>query len=202
MKKQDRSLYLTAALLCGAILVALVSAFALILMEDGKGAPKEEPQIRIEYEKEVLAASARYGVSPARIYAVIQTESSFRPTVVSKSGAVGLMQMLPSTYNEQCAKRGEPYDPEDLKDPATNIDYCTEYLKQLYDMTGSWDHAHLAYHAGIGNLRRWLADPACSGDGRTLKVIPVKQSEIYLERINAALAAYDRALAEQEKQDI
>ena len=202
MRKSDRTLYLTAILLCFAVLTLLLSAVYLIFRQPTTEPPSKESQPQIVYGAEVRAASLRYDVSASRIYAVIQTESSFRPTVVSKSGAVGLMQMLPSTYKEQCAKRGADFDAEDLKDPAVNIDYCTEYLKQLYDMTGSWDLAHLAYHAGIGNVRRWLADPACSSDGKTLDVIPIKASQTYLERINAAFAAYDRVLAEEEKQDI
>ena len=195
MKKNDRAIYVTAALLCAAVIVALLSAAYLVLQEPARDPSDQEQSPRMEYEQEVMAASLRQGVPVARIYAVIQTESSFRPTVVSSAGAVGLMQMLPSTYEEQCAKRGAFYDPEDLKDPAVNIDYCTEYLRELYDMTGSWDLAHLAYHAGIGNVRRWLADPAYSADGKSLDVIPVKKSETYLERINAAFAAYEKAFA-------
>ena len=194
MKKTDGKLYLTAALLCAALLAVLFSAVYLVLKEP---TPKPAPsgELPIEYREAVKAASEKYGVTEARIYAVIQTESSFRPTVVSKSGAIGLMQMMPETYKEQCEKRGERYDPEDLKDPERNIDYCTEYLRYLYDLTGSWDTAHLAYHAGIGNVRRWLKDPACSKDGVTLTVIPREQSRIYLERINAACGAYEKALA-------
>lgn len=200
MKKADRSLYITATLLCASILVALFAAFYLVLSEPPEDTPEEEKEPRIAYEAYVLDASLRYDVSASRIYAVIQTESSFRPEVVSKSGAVGLMQMLPSTYEEQCAKRGEKYNPDDLKNPAVNIDYCTEYLRYLYDLTGNWDCAHVAYHAGIGNVRRWLKNPAYSDDGKTLKVIPVEQSRIYLERINAAYGAYERVLAAENDQ--
>ncbi|MBQ9129657.1 MAG: lytic transglycosylase domain-containing protein, partial [Clostridia bacterium] len=149
----------------------------------------------------VLAASQKHGVSAARIYAVILTESSFRPAVISEAGAVGLMQMLPSTYKEQCAKRGVPYDPEDLKDPGVNIDFCTEYLRELYDLTGSWDTANLAYHAGIGKVRQWLKDPACSVDGITVENVPKESSRIYLERIRNAHALYDRVLEQQTPQN-
>ncbi len=200
--KGDVSFYLTSVILVAAMLVALASVWYLAtcqleqLQTQEPGNGQEGEQITVAYEKEVAAASEKYGVPVARIYAVILTESSFRPTVVSKAGAVGLMQMLPSTYEEQCAKRGVPYHPEDLKKPEVNIDFCTEYLRELYEMTGSWDSAHLAYHAGIGTVKKWLKDPACSVDGVTVQYVPKESSRVYLERIREAYALYDRVLKE------
>ena len=205
MKRQKRGeapLYLTALILCVALLAAL-GALGYLAVDRMEGLRTEEQgsQVTLDYEEEVLAASQKHGVSAARIYAVILTESSFRPAVISEAGAVGLMQMLPSTYKEQCAKRGVPYDPEDLKDPGVNIDFCTEYLRELYDLTGSWDTAHLAYHAGIGKVRQWLKDPACSVDGITVENVPKESSRIYLERIRNAYALYDRVLEQQTPQN-
>ena len=201
-KKGEAPLYLTALILCVALLAAL-GALGYLAVDRMEGLRTEEQgsQVTLAYEEEVLAASQKHGVSAARIYAVILTESSFRPAVISEAGAVGLMQMLPSTYKEQCAKRGVPYDPEDLKDPGVNIDFCTEYLRELYDLTGSWDTAHLAYHAGIGKVRQWLKDPACSVDGITVENVPKESSRIYLERIRNAHALYDRVLEQQTPQN-
>lgn len=203
-KRTDTPIYLTALILCTALIVAL-SALAYLALGQLEGWQsttddfEKEEGVTVAYEKEVAAASEKHGVPVARIYAVILTESSFRPEVVSKAGAVGLMQMLPSTYEEQCAKRGVPYDPEDLKKPAVNIDFCTEYLRELYDMTGSWDTAHLAYHAGIGNVRKWLKDPACSADGVSIDHVPRESSRLYVERIREYYALYDRVLKESRE---
>ena len=201
-KRKDAPLYLTTLILIAALLVVLSSIGYLAVkqleeMKENEGTKQES--LPLAYEAEVLEASSRYGVSAARIYAVILTESSFRPGVVSSAGAVGLMQMLPSTYEEQCAKRGTAYDPEDLKKPEVNIDFCTEYLRELYDMTGSWDTAHLAYHAGIGNVKSWLKDPACSADGISVDSVPRESSRIYLERIREAYALYDRVLRQDSQ---
>ena len=102
----------------------------------------------LPYREEVIAAEAAYGVEQPRIYAGIQVESSFIPDAVSKAGAIGLMQMLPSTYEDQCARRGVPCDPEDLCKPEVSIDFCSEYLMILHDLTGSWKWAHIAYSKG------------------------------------------------------
>ncbi len=152
----------------------------------------------LPYREEVKTVSMKYGIDEARIYAVILTESSFRPEVISSAGAVGLMQMLPATYEEMCLARGVAFNPQDLKDPATNLDFCCEYLLLLYNLTGSWDLAHLAYHAGIGNVQKWLANPEYSADGKTIDRIPSSASAKYLERINAARNAY-RTVLEAEK---
>jgi soluble lytic murein transglycosylase-like protein len=76
LKKTDGKLYLTAALLCAALLAVLFSAVYLVLKEP---TPKPAPsgELPIEYREAVKAASEKYGVTEARIYAVIQTESSF-----------------------------------------------------------------------------------------------------------------------------
>ncbi len=176
--------------------IALVACCFLVAaqFQDGPSTPDEneiqDEASSLPFRKEVRAAYQKYGIEEARIYAVILTESSFRPEVISPSGAVGLMQMLPSTYEELCLSRGTEFDPQDLKKPEINIDFCCEYLLYLYNLTGNWNVAHLAYHAGIGNVNKWLKDPECSADGKTIDRIPSTASAKYLERINAACNAY------------
>ena len=142
----------------------------------------------VRYTEEVAAAAAKYDVPASRIYAVIKVESDFDPKAESSHGARGLMQMLPSTFEEQCEVRGEKYDASRLYEPAVNIDYCTEYLKILYDMTEDWRWAHIAYFAGIGNVLRWI------DAGYTPENIPMDSAKTYLRRINDAFAAYDELL--------
>ena len=57
----------------------------------------------IPYRELVETAAAKSHLSPALIYAIIRTESSFRPSVRSRAGAVGLMQLIPSTAREMGA---------------------------------------------------------------------------------------------------
>lgn len=142
----------------------------------------------LPYMNEVTAAEKDFGVDRARIYAIIQVESDFNQNAESKSGALGLMQMLPSTFEEQCAMRGEVFSVDKLTDPAVNISYCTEYLAQLYAMIGSYDWAHIAYYAGIGNVNKWRAE------GLTPENIPNDSARIYLERIRAAYNAYKKII--------
>ena len=188
-RKSDQRISLVAGVLCLSVLLALASVCFLLFRTgqqegysplDGKVKEKED----LPYWEEVHRAAGKHSVEEARIYAVIQVESSFRPQVESKAGARGLMQMLPATYREQCALAGIPYDPENLFVPEINIDICTEYLRTLHELTGSWRWSHVAYFAGIGNVNRWMKE------GYTLENLPNEKARIYLERIESAYDAY------------
>ena len=79
-----------------------------------------------KYSQYVIAAAQRYNLSPALIYGIIETESSFNPYAVSPANAYGLMQVVPATagrdvYNLVKKKSGEPTK-EVLFSPANNID--------------------------------------------------------------------------------
>lgn len=148
-----------------------------------------------EYAPFVEKYSAEYGVPEDMIYAVIKTESSFDSSAVSSKGAIGLMQMLPETF-EWLTKDilrdhlgvGMLYDPE------TNIRYGTYYLSRLHDRFGDWDTALAAYNGGEGNVSQWLTDPKYSADGQKLIIdnIPREFAETknYVKKVNRALEKY------------
>ncbi|MCX8955824.1 membrane-bound lytic murein transglycosylase EmtA [Erwinia psidii] len=81
-------------------------------------------------------AAHNYGVDQKLIDAIISVESGGNPTVVSKSNAIGLMQIKASTAGREVyratGRRGQPSSSE-LRDPVKNIDIGTAYLKILQD---------------------------------------------------------------------
>lgn len=81
-------------------------------------------------------AAHNYGVDQKLVDAIISVESGGNPTVVSKSNAVGLMQIKASTAGREVyrvqGRRGQPSNSE-LRDPVKNIDIGTAYLKILQD---------------------------------------------------------------------
>jgi len=99
------------------------------------------------YDGLIEAAAARYGVDPALIKGVIQTESSFQAGAQSSAGAKGLMQLMDDTARSLGV--ADPFDPQQ------NIDAGTRYLSYLlrkYD--GNVMTALAAYNAGPGRIDR------------------------------------------------
>ena len=171
------------------ILFGLLFDVAMTLVE------KQIYQKPREYVGYVETYSAEFGVPADLVWSVMKTESGFDSSAVSYKGAVGLMQMMPSTFEwltddilREYLGVGMLYDPE------TNIKYCTYYLSRLYNRFGDWDTALAAYNGGEGNVSEWLEDKRYSDDGKRLKTdkIPEEFSETknYVKKVNKALEKY------------
>ncbi len=94
-----------------------------------------------------------YGVDQVLVKIVIEKESKFNPRAVSRSGAIGLMQLMPSTIKHLGLKN--PYNPWD------NIRGGVKYLRSLLDMFGgNLELALAAYHAGPSLVKRLNRVPA------------------------------------------
>ena len=117
-----------------------------------------------KYSQYVIAAAKRYNLSPALIYGIIETESSFNPYAVSPANAYGLMQVVPATagrdvYNLVKKKSGEP-SKEVLFSPENNIDIGSAYLhilqtRYLVKVSNkvSQEYSMIsAYNGGTGNV--------------------------------------------------
>lgn len=96
------------------------------------------------YDKIIEEASKKYSVPEDLIKAVIKQESNYMPNAVSSKGAVGLMQVMPSTGVLLGIE-----DEEMLKDPYVNIMTGTKYLSQMLNRyNGRLDLSLSAYNAG------------------------------------------------------
>lgn len=95
----------------------------------------------------VREAAQRHNVDPALVRAVIETESNWNAGAVSRKGAVGLMQLIPTT-----ALR---FGVNDAFNPKQNVDAGVHYLKTLLERyNGNLDLALAAYNAGEGAVDR------------------------------------------------
>ena len=138
----------------------------------------------MEYEATIRACAQSEGIPPAYAAAVILAESSYRPDAVSSANAQGLMQLLPDTAAWIAGKFDEEYVEGCLFDPETNVRYGCWYLGFLmrrYD--GDMRCASSAYHAGQGNVDKWLQNPEYSADGHTLDTIPYASTNTYVQRV-------------------
>lgn len=148
----------------------------------------------LQYTTEVTAASEEFGVESSLIYAIIHTESSFRPQATSSAGAKGLMQLTDSTLQWALSRAGEKgkYTAEDLYDPQINIHYGVYVLTLLGEQFDNTETILAAYNAGIGRVGEWLKNPDYSADGVHLDAIPYQETEDYVKRVQNARKQYQQ----------
>ena len=136
----------------------------------------------LHYSTLVRERAKAEGIDPALLAAVIYQESKFRAGARSRSGAIGLMQLTPSTAKGIAARTGgTAFRISDLTDPAINIRYGSWYLRDLYEKYGSLQLALAAYNAGQGNVDRWRAE----GKG-----IQFPETRAYVDRVEELKKIY------------
>ncbi len=147
------------------------------------------------YEDIISAASEEFDVPEHIIYATIKVESDFDADAVSSAGAIGLMQMLPSTFEWLTGDEhlGENLSKRALDTPEVNIRYGTYYLSYLYKKFDyNWNTAFAAYNGGEGNVAGWLKDTRYNDGKGNLIDFPkeFKETENYVKKINNAIDMY------------
>lgn len=111
------------------------------------GSPVTETMTPESVDKAIEAAAERHGVDPNLVRAVVKVESNFNPHAVSSKGAMGLMQLMPSTAKSLSV--GNAFDPNQ------NVDAGVRHLKSLLDSyNGNVELSLAAYNAGQGAVSR------------------------------------------------
>jgi soluble lytic murein transglycosylase-like protein len=112
---------------------------------------------RIALVRTIMYEARAHRLAPSLVVAVIEVESGGYHLAVSHVGAMGLMQLLPSTGEELASRLDiEWKGPDTLFDPNINVRLGTAYLRQLTDQFGSVDTALAAYNWGPGRIGRRL----------------------------------------------
>jgi soluble lytic murein transglycosylase-like protein len=118
----------------------------------GRPRPKTASDAGGQLSQTVERIARQNQLSPQLIHSVIQVESNYDPYAVSPKGALGLMQLIPST-----ARR---FGVSDVFDPADNIQGGARYLKYLLELyKGDNTRALAAYNAGEGAVSRYGGVP-------------------------------------------
>lgn len=129
-----------------------------------------------------------FEVDKALVYAFIRQESKFNPYAKnSRSGALGLMQIMPSTAQHIAGMKDGPIEIAQLKDPVVNIDLGQKYLAELLSHPGVNNNLFklaVAYNAGPGKLARWSKQASYEDDPLFfIEAIPAAETRIFVERV-------------------
>lgn len=123
-----------------------------------------------QYEQLITQASQAHNLDPALVKAVIHAESSFNPQAISPNGAIGLMQLMPTTAKRLGVR---PHVPEE------NIKGGVRYLSALIQaFKGNLKMALAAYNAGEGAVRRYQGIP------------PYEETQTYVKKVLALRDVY------------
>lgn len=148
---------------------------------------------KTDYLQIVKQECLQYDLDENLVLAIIKSESKFNKNAVSKAGAVGLMQILPSTADWIAEKLNIlNFNLEQLKDANINIKFGCYYLNYL--KINYFDDENLiicSYNAGPNAVMNWLNNKEYSSDGKTLKVIPFEETKTYLNKVKFNKKIYD-----------
>jgi soluble lytic murein transglycosylase len=150
-----------------------------------------------KYSDFVNKYTDEFGVDKAFVYAVIKTESSFKPNAESNVGARGLMQLTQSAFDWVKFKSGFEGEFDDMFDPETNVKYGVYMLKLLLDEFKTESNALCAYHAGWGVTKEWLSSSVISPDLENIKNIPYSDTAWYVKTVLKARDVYNKMYFEK-----
>ncbi len=129
----------------------------------------------MELRDKAIAMAKKFAIPEGIFLGLIGAESAWNPQAVSRTGAIGLTQVLPST----AAAMG--YNPgELLSDPEMQLEAGARYLREMYDLFGCWDHALAAYNAGPHNVEKYQGIP------------PFAETEHYVQKILTYAKIYEQ----------
>lgn len=181
--------------------VFIVSLLVFILLQAGYSFFLKQAYPR-HFNEMVYKYSNQHEVEPELIYAVIKSESNFNTKAESTAGAIGLMQIMPNTFNWlQSQKKNQQLGVSNLYDPETNIHFGSYLLSKLLKKYGNEITALAAYNAGIGKVDSWLKNSSYSSDSKTLKNIPYPETAAYVKKVLRNRDMYKKIYYKNRKDD-
>lgn len=162
-----------------------------------KASHKDDLALRfpVVYGNHILKEANKNQIDPALIFAVTRQESAFVPHAKSAAGALGLMQLIPSTAQMVARKHSIPLDNHTaLLHPPTNIQLGSGYLKMMLENhQNNTVLATAAYNAGPGRVKKWLPTFDMAAD-IWIETIPYKETREYVKNVMTYTVIYQEIL--------
>ena len=137
---------------------------------------------------EIIEKNAeKYNIDADLILALIKAESNFQGKAVSNKGALGLMQIMPSTAKNVIDINRLEIDKNNLEQelliPEKNIEIGTAYLSMLFKKYDSIKVVIASYNAGIGTVDNWIEKEIITLSGIDIENIPYKETNYYVRKV-------------------
>jgi soluble lytic murein transglycosylase len=152
------------------------------------------------YQQLTKPAAKEKNIDEAWVYGIIRQESRFMHEAKSRTGAAGLMQLMPATAKWIAKKVGlSRYSNQNIHDIDVNIDLGTHYMKYVLDQfNGQETMTTAAYNAGPSRAKKWMAATPLDGTIYT-ETIPFDETRNYVKRVMANAHIYGHRLGLQEE---
>lgn len=169
------------------VLLLLLVVAAAIMLIDNNYKRVLQWLCPLHFAREISQAATAVGLDEFTLFAVVKVESYFDPRARSPKGALGLMQLMPTTADWVVEQLGRPQvSEEELLDPQLNLYIGAWYLAHLIDeFEGNLIVALAAYNGGRGNVKKWLDGEVWSGDTATVEDIPFPETRNFVKRVLA-----------------
>jgi soluble lytic murein transglycosylase len=146
----------------------------------------------LPYQESIESTAGRKGLDPMLVAGLIRQESTFLPDAISRAGAVGLMQVLPSTGRALARRERLPYSRHRLFDPEYNLRLGTLHLANLVSSYGSIEKALAAYNAGEHRVSKWTAGGDYAEPAEFVESIPFTETREYVQIVMRNAEVYRR----------
>ncbi len=147
------------------------------------------------YRDVIESNAAEYGIDPSWVYGVVRQESAFVVDARSQAGALGLMQLMPSTGRLAGRKLNMRIrSNQALLNIENNLRLGASYLKEVLGRNnGNQVLATASYNAGPNRVSAWLPDKAIDAD-IWVETIPYSETRDYVKNVMSYTAVYDHRL--------
>jgi soluble lytic murein transglycosylase len=136
----------------------------------------------LAYLDTIQIDARKQNINPLLVLSVIRQESKFDPASRSTAGALGLMQVLPSTANFIAPKL--EISNYDLRHPPDNIKLGTWYLADMHNIHNNNSLlAVSSYNAGPGNVAKWLQEIGLDDPDEFVENIPFDETQNYVRNV-------------------
>jgi soluble lytic murein transglycosylase len=137
----------------------------------------------VVHREALTVAASQAGLEEAMVLAIIRQESRFMPEARSRVGAMGLMQLMPSTAKWVARQMSiQPFRPQMLAYPDINMQMGAYYFKRVLDALGEPILAAAAYNAGPGRASRWRDVRPMEG-AIYAETIPFNETRDYVKNV-------------------